>query len=112
MSFINSKPRIFLKDKFYSDCLFSAFLIDSKQYDKAEGILTKIEETADLKYDICLERIHWMLLGHLLKRHKKDHEKYMKGLKLLEKFEEIERKDKYAEFANYFIVNPLEYFND
>ena len=110
--FTNSKPRIFLNDKFYSDWLLSAYLIDNKQYEKAEEILTNIEEVADFKNDMSLERIHWMLLGHVLKNNKSNHEKYMKGLTLIEKFEEIEKKDKYTEFSNFFIVNPFDYFND
>ena len=109
MYFTNSRDGVFENDKYYADCLFAAYLIDNKQFDKARELLEKVEKHADFRADINLERIHSLLLGHMLKRNKNDHRDFTKGLQLLEKHDKINEADKYAEWSHFFVANPDKY---
>jgi hypothetical protein len=109
MNLANTSKVVFDRDRYFCECLFSAYLIDNQSTDHAREILENIYENAELEDDLNLKRMVYFLLGNILKNNKADHSDVTRGLKMLEEYDEIESKDKYSEWSHFYICEPDKY---
>lgn len=89
----------------YSNWLFAAYLIDQNEHEQAIKILEKVKNNSEISKFPSLERIFTMLAGDILKRDKQNHDRFIKGLEYIDRYEQICEQDKASEWRIHFITD-------